>query len=245
MKTGFLIGLLLGQVMLLAAEPAATKPPPRAWLGLKVAKLECTLAAQVPSLPTGMGLVVRAIEGGGPAAAAGLHEADVLWKFGEQMLVNEGQLATLLRLHKPGEPITLVGFRNGQPLTVKLKFGEAPPLKPPFAGELVDSAILPGDCGSPMRVINVAERSASYSTDDGRALVCIDGSLYKVTITGPKDEPIYQGELPADGTLDGIPEAWQRRVHALRRGLDHALDGRMMPSRQPRPRVVPPSAPNP
>lgn len=253
MKTGWVIALLLVQVMLFAAEPADIKvpaplpvlsQPPRAWLGLQVGKPDPSIVASVPSLPAGVGFVIRVVNVGGPAQAAGLHESDLLWKLGDQMLVNEGQLAVLLRMKKPGEEITLAGFRNGKPLEVKLKLGETPALKPPFPGELVDSAILPSDCGSPMRVINVAERLATYATSEGRVVVRLDGPLYKVKIQGPKEELVYEGELPADGSLNAIPEAWQRRVHALRRGLDHALDGRMMPSRQPRPRVVPSSAQN-
>jgi hypothetical protein len=254
MKSLWIIALLIGQTLSFAAEPAAANSPvpppkaprpPQAWLGLQVAKPDPVLAASVASLPPGIGFVVRSVNPGGPAQAAGLHESDLLWKLGDQMLVNEGQLAALLRLAKPGEEIALSGFRDGKPLEAKLKLGESPAPLRGFAPDLVDSAILPGDCGGPMRVINVADRLASYSTDEGRAVVRRDGSLYNVKITGPKDEVVYEGDLPTDGSLDSIPEPWRRRIHALRRGLDHALDGRMMPTRQPRPRVVPPTVKNP
>jgi hypothetical protein len=255
MKICWIIALLIGQTLLFAAQPAEDKAvasgpnpppqPPRAWLGLQVAKPDEVLTTQVPSLPPGVGFVIRSVNAGGPAQAAGLQEFDVLWKLGDQMLVNEGQLAALLRLAKPGDEITLAGFRDGKPLDVKLKLGDAPVPKRPFPGALADSAILQGDCGGPMRVINVADRLASYSTDEGRAEVRLEGVLYKVKINGPHDEVVYEGDLPADGNLDSIPEPWRRRIHALRRGLDHALDGRMMPSRQPRPRVVPPPGKNP
>jgi hypothetical protein len=218
---------------------------PRAWLGLQVAKPDATITAQMPSLPAGIGFVIKAIDAGGPAQAAGLQELDLLWKLGDQMLVNEGQLAALLRLAKPGAMMTLSGFRAGQALEVRLKLGEAPALPRPFPGNLVDESIMPGGCAGPMRVVNVADRLASYSTDEGRAVVRRDGELYQVEIHGPKDELIYEGDLPADGNLEKIPEPWRRRVHALRRGLDHALEGRMMPNRQPRPRVVPPAVRNP
>jgi hypothetical protein len=218
---------------------------PRAWLGLQVSRPDESITAHLPALPPGIGFVVRSIDTGGPAAAAGLKELDILWKLGDQMLVNEGQLAALLRLSKPGEEITLGGFRGGKPIEVKLKLGEAPASKRPFPGDLVDSAILPGECGGPMRVVNVAEKLASYSSEEGRAQVRKDGAVYQVKIQGPKDELIHEGALPQDGSLDAIPESWRPRIHALRRGLDHALDGRIMPNRQPRPRVVPPPDPQP
>lgn len=231
---------------LLPVQPRIRTPQaPQAWLGLQVSRPDESITAQLPSLPPGIGFVVRSIDTDGPAEAAGLREFDVLWKLGDQMLVNEGQLAALLRLSKPGDEIELAGFRAGQPLDVKLTLGEAPVGKFPFPGDLADAAILPGECGGPMRVVNVAERLASYSTDAGRAEVRKEGAIYKVKIHGPKEEVIFDGDLPPGEALDAIPQEWRRRVHALRRGLDHALDGRMMPTRQPRPRVVPPATTQP
>jgi hypothetical protein len=254
MKRFLVITVLLGRALSSAAEPLDLRNPPppmpptqapRAWLGLQVAKPDATITSQLASLPPGIGFVIKSLDEGGPAQAAGLQELDLLWKLGDQMLVNEGQLAALLRLAKPGAEITLSGFRAGQPLEVKLKLGEAPALPRPFPGNLVDESIMPGECAGPMRVVNVSDRLASYSTDEGRAVVRRDGEVYQVKIQGPKDELIYEGDLPADGSLEKIPESWRRRVHALRRGLDHALEGRMMPNRQPRPRVVPPAVRNP
>jgi hypothetical protein len=214
---------------------------PRAWLGLEITKPDETITAHLPNLPPGIGFVVRSVDEGGPAEQAGLREFDVLWKIGDQMLVNEGQLAALLRLRKPGDEINLAGFRAGKALEVTLKLGEAPAGRLRLPGELVDETILPGGCHGPMRVINVAEKLASYSTEDGRLEVRRLGNGFKVDIFGPENQTIFDGEISADGSLDQIPDAWKRRVYVLRRGLEHALEGRMLPSRQPRPRVVPPS----
>jgi hypothetical protein len=263
MKPFRIIGCLLGLTWMSAGEsvPAedstpnpvlpdqsqTVRPPrvPRAWLGLEVSKPDETITAHLPSLPLGMGFVVQGIDKDGPAASAGLQDYDVIWKIGDQMLVNESQLAALLRLSKPGDEIMISGFRAGQPLEVKLKLGVAPINKHPFPEDLVDSALFPGECGGPRWITNVSDKLASYSTEEGRAEVRKVGSVYQVKIVGPNDEPIFDGELPAAGNLEAVPERWHRRIHALRRGLDHALEGRMMPSRQPRPRVVPPVERNP
>lgn len=219
---------------------------PRAWLGLQVSRPDKSTTVHLPALPPGIGFTVRSINEGGPAEIAGLRVLDVLWKMGDQMLVNEGQLAALLRLSKPGDEISLSGFRAGKPIEVKLTLGEAPEVMRPFPADLVDSAILPGgECGGNMRVFNISDKIASYSTDDGRAEVRRDGKIHKVFIVDPEDKVIFEGDLPEDGNLDKIPDPWKRRVHALCRGLDHALDGRMAAGRQPRPRVIvpPPSKP--
>lgn len=228
---------------LCADDVSQIKPvAPRSWLGLEVSKPDAAITAHLPSLPPGIGFVVRSIDKDGPAAAAGLQELDILWRIGDQLLVNEGQLAVLLRLSKPGDEIKLAGFRSGKPLDITLKLGEVPASKIAFPGNLLDAAILPVECGGPMRVVNVSEKTASYTTDEGRAEVRRDGPVYHVKINTPDGESIYEGNLPPNGSLEQIPAQWKRRVDALRRGLDHALDGRITPSRQPRPRVVPPPA---
>ncbi len=246
MKLLLLISCLFVPGFLCADSIPQLKPvPPRAWLGLEVTKPDATITAHLPSLPPGIGFVVRSIDKDGPAAAAGLQELDILWRIGDQMLVNEGQLAVLLRLSKPGDEIKFAGFRSGKPLDVTLKLGEVPASKNTFPGNLLDAAILPIECGGPMRVVNVSEKTASYTTDEGRAEVRRDGPVYHVKINAPGGEVIHEGNLPPNGSLEQIPAQWKRRVEALRRGLDHALDGRITPNRQPRPRVVPPPAAQP
>lgn len=256
MKPTYILALLAVQTVWSVGEPSEARVPqprlnphsvraPQAWLGLRVAKPDETITAHVPSLPPGIGFVVKSIDEGGPAQAAGLTEFDLLWKFGDQMLVNEAQLATLLRLAKPGEEVVISGFRGGKPLEVKLRLGQSPVLDRPFSGEMVESAILPGACPGPMRMVNVADKTASFSNDDGKALVRREGDGHHVKIVGPKEELIFEGDVTGSDTLDKVPEAWHRRIQVLCRTLDQALEGNMMPQRLPRPRVVPPPAEKP
>jgi hypothetical protein len=257
MKRLFIATLLLSLSPLGHAEPAAVEleapraesmkrfstRAPRAWLGLQVTKPDETVSAHLPSLPPGVGFLVKAIDENGPAEAAGLRELDLISRIGDQMLVNEAQLATLLRLSKPGEEVVITGFRGGKPLEVKLTLGEAPALKRRFSGEMVESAILPGACDGPMRVINLAEKSASFSTDDGRAVVRREGEVYILKIEGPENEAIFDGQIADVNALEAIPKDWHRKVRVLCRSLDHALEAGGLPQRQPRPRVVPPVEP--
>ena len=257
MKPIYIVALWATQGLIFAVEPAAPEPrtplprpnpltvrAPQAWLGLRVAKPDEAVTAHVPSLPQGIGFVVKSIDENGPAKAAGLLENDLLWKIGDQMLVNEAQLATLLRLSKPGEQIVMTGFRGGKPLEVKLTLGEAPILQRPFSGEMIESAILPGGCPGPMRLVNVADKTASFSTDEGKAEVRREGETYQVKIHDSKGKAIYEGEIASDDELGKIPVEWRRRIHVLCRTLDQALDGGIMQPRQPRPRVVPPPGEN-
>lgn len=233
------------QLVPTTAQSPTTARVPRAWLGIRVAKPDEGITAQVPSLPPGIGFMVKSIDEGGPASIAGLKELDLLWKLEDQMLVNEAQLATLLRLFDPGDEVAISGFRGGQAIDIKLKLGVAPELTEPFLGEMVESAVLPGACGGPMRIVNVAEKSASFSADGCQAIVRRDGEVYKVRIDGPKSELIYEGELAKGASLEPVPEDWRRRVQILCRTIDQAVSGVILADRQPRPRVVPPPAAKP
>lgn len=219
--------------------------PPEVWMGLCVSKPEESTAAQIPALPEGVGFVITSIDEGGPAEAAGLHKLDVIWKLGDQMLINEAQMVALLRLSSPGDEITLSAFRGGQPFNARLTLVKAPKHKRHLPKDLMDAAMFPGQCGGPMRVVNVADKSASYQRDDEQAVVRKKGDEYWVTISGDDGEVIYEGHVPKHGRIKGVPKNWIRIVYALRRGLDHALENAPDPPRQPRPRVVPAPDPKP
>lgn len=222
--------------------PLQAPPTGQAWLGLQLSKADPTTSAHIPALPVGVGFIIKSIDAGGPGEAAKLMPMDVLWKMNDQMLINEAQLATLLRLSKPDEEVTLSIFRGGQLLSLKMKLGDLPLGRNGFTSELAENAILPGEIG-PMRVVNVAERTASYSNDEGKAVLRRDGEVYFVTIRSKDDEVIFEGDVTGKPGFVEVPKAWQRRVWALKRGLDHALEGSMVPVRPPRPRVVTPPPP--
>jgi hypothetical protein len=226
-----------------APIPLRLPHAPRSWLGLQVSKPDQSITAHLPALPPGIGFVIQSIDKNGPAETAGLRDFDVIWKIGDQMLVNEGQLAALLRLSKPGDEVKIAGFRAGKEFDVTLKLGEAPASQHPFLNDMVDDAVLPRECRGPMRIsdFNLNEKRASYTTDEGRAEVRKVDDLHRVKIESPDGKVIFEGDFPKDASLDKVPDRWKRRIYALRRGLDHALEGGMPTLRQPRPRVVPPA----
>lgn len=244
------IGFLLLSLFPCGAEerPLPSPPPvvfqlPQAWLGLHVVKPDQTTIAHLPSLPPGVGFVVDHVDENGPAASAGLEKYDVLWKFRDQLLVNEAQLATLLRLTKPGEEVELSAFRKGEAVTVSLVLGNAPEDGKGRLSNMADLVMLPEEAG-PMRVVNMASRQAVFSTEEGRAIVRREGEKYHVTIHGPGNEVVFEKSFDKGSEFSSVPRDWRKRVCALQRGLDHALEGRTVPPvRSPRPRVVPPANP--
>jgi hypothetical protein len=222
------------------ARPA-TKPEGPPWLGFQVIRPDESTRAHLPELPAGMGFVIRSVDPKGPAETSGLKPLDVVWKFGDQYLVNEGQLAVLLGQKKPGEVVTISLFRSGRQMEVPLSIGSFPLNQPLPIGPTVENFVMSEESALPTRIINFGNRTASLQVEEGKASLkrVGEGGTYELEILDREGEVIFNGSIGADGDLTPVPEAWRMRVRALRRGLDNAVSGRMDHVRQPRPRVLP------
>jgi|GEM_PF-930854 len=148
--------------------------------------------------------------------------------------VRDEQTGMVVRISEPREEILMMPMSD---------FSGSPVLKKPSPSGLVEAASVPATGNGPLRVVNVAGKSASFSSaDEGTAVVSRDGGIYQVKINGLKDEVVFQGELANDNKLEQVPESWRSRILVLCRTLDQALDGNMMPQRQPQPRITTPAA---
>ncbi|QTN33751.1 PDZ domain-containing protein [Akkermansiaceae bacterium] len=243
--------LRLLAVAFLAASPGFSqeaKPvdaPPEsaaaAWLGLGVSKPDDTTTTQLPALPPGIGFVVSQLVEGGPAEKAGIRKLDLLWKMGEQMLVNEGQLATLLRLATPGEEITVSVFREGKSLDLKVKLGVGKVSDEAQIRRMLADSVMRSDDGA-LRVVDLEGKKAMVSNEMGSAEVSRVSEGDSVRILDAEGKLIYECILRGRHELSTVPNVWRRQVCAMRRGLDHALSESAAPLRSPRPRIVPPPA---
>ena len=81
-----------------------------------------TLGAQL-NLPPATGLVVSMVAQGSPAAGV-LKVNDVLVKFDDQLLIEQRQLAVLVRNHQEGDEVTLTYLRGGKESTAKVKLAK-------------------------------------------------------------------------------------------------------------------------
>jgi hypothetical protein len=99
----------------------ATKTEKVAFLGVSGSPLSPVLREQL-KLPNGIGMVVDFVEPKSPADEVGLKQYDILQKLDDQLIVNAHQLAVLVRMHKPGDEITLTVIHRGdaKPLKAKL-----------------------------------------------------------------------------------------------------------------------------
>jgi len=93
------------------------------FLGVVTSPVGETLGEQL-SLPPGAGLVVEFVEPGSPAAKAGLRMHDVLVRLDDQWLINQPQLAVLVRMRGPGDKVTLTIRRQAAEQTVPVELAQ-------------------------------------------------------------------------------------------------------------------------
>lgn len=231
----------VGSAQEAAPVAVAKQPVGEAWLGLSVSKPDDVTTTQLPALPPGIGFAVSKLAVGGPAEKAGIRKHDLLWKMGEQMLVNEGQLATLLRIAAPGDEVTVSIFREGKSLDLKVTLGEGKGGDGEEIRRMLEDSVIRPDDGA-IRIMDLEERKAVVTDSRGSAEVIRrdDGDFVRIVDTNGKVQ--YAGIAGDRPELSTIPEGWRKQVCAMRRGLDHALSATPAPMRQPRPRIVMPTA---
>jgi len=94
-----------------------------AWLGVSTSSPAPALRRQL-KLPEGTALVVDFVQPKSPAEQIGLRQYDLLLKLDDQLLINNEQLAVLVRLHKPGSEVELTVLREGERRTLSGKLAE-------------------------------------------------------------------------------------------------------------------------
>jgi hypothetical protein len=204
----------------IAAQPPVAQPPAAAEAGATVALPAtqriaflgtATLGATdeqraAAGLPAGLGLVVQHVLRASPADVAGLERGDVLHKLDDQLLVNDPQFRTLLRLRRPGDEVRLTAFRDGQPREFRIRLGEREvPAGDVPAGELLHWLLKPDASDS---AVATAGFSARYEDDehvlqlsigdDGKHLLVQDkqgASLFDGTINTPAERQLVPAAL--------------------------------------------------
>ena len=95
----------------------------RAVLGVEVASVDATLAAQ-DNLSVDHGAVIIRTVSGGPAASAGLQAGDVIVQIDNTPVNDTSSLGGALISKNPGDSVAVHIYRGSQQLTINVKLGE-------------------------------------------------------------------------------------------------------------------------
>lgn len=209
-------------------------------LGVSLMKPDTLGTAQLPELPRGVGFVVISMAKGGAGEVAGMKEADLLWKLEDQMLVNEGQLATLLRIWKPGDTVLAHVYREGVKVEIPIVLGTAGRDEKEISIENLLEAAGAAEAETPTRVIDVRNRTASLESTAGSLEITRGPGGDEIRVRDPSGEIVYDTIAMNGRALSGVPKNWEVEIRALRRGLDQTLEEGKALKRLPRPRIVPP-----
>lgn len=100
------------------------------YLGVHTSGVNDVLGQQL-QIPDGVGLIIDKVLAGSPAEAAGIEEFDILLEMDGQIIVNRGQLTSLVRSKKPKDTVELEVVRKGEKhmFSVTLEEREVPPLR--------------------------------------------------------------------------------------------------------------------
>ena len=182
-----------------------------AYLGIGVEPPSEALRAQL-SLPDGAGLVVNYVADDGPSKGV-IHMHDVLQKLDDQILVNGEQLVTLVRMHKPGDAITLTVLRQASPRTERITFGQ----RPPETKELQSKT----DAQGLTDLTAIAHFDPLFQTagahpitfNDGEVLASLNGRGDLLVIDQKTGKTLFNGPI-------GSKEQWEQAPEAVRTKLD-------------------------
>jgi hypothetical protein len=222
-------------------EVIEASPAKMPWIGLEVRGLDAATRAHASGVPEGVGFLIESVADDGPAKEAGLRRYDVLWKFDDQLLVNEAQFATLLKLRKVGDEVKLSVFRCGKHVELNLVLGKSPEGTQVAGISPADLPLIPtGVPGIPHSIVTPHDRTAELTRVDGSsAKLFYKGNEAHVTIRAADHKVIYDGPVRDEGRF-AVPDDWVHSIGAMFRSLYKAKKPGWEP-RRPRPRVVIPS----
>jgi len=240
-----------GQLVGVEAYSAAGKAD-EAYMGVGVDAPDATLRAQL-SLPADSGLIVSYLDDQGPAkSSVQLH--DILQKFDDQLLMNAEQLAALVRMHKPGDKVSITLVRQAKSVAVQMELGQRKTsadnresggvLKPQSnAGSLATGPTAPGaalplpngntsyammlDQNRKLPFWNGDSRVETF--DDGEILVILSPNGNLQAINAKTGEGLFQGPIRNQQQWDAIPAKVKERV-ATWRDMIQTADPATQPS---------------
>ncbi len=185
----------------------------RGRLGVQIQSLTPELAKSF-KLDTAKGVVVAAVEPGGPAAKAGLQTGDVILAFEGKPVESAVELPRIVAATKPGSTVTLDIWRGGAKRQIKATLVE-------FPSEKVAVQSPPEGKQSAARVgLTVRELSASQ-----RKALGVEYGVVVENVSGPATGQLERGDvvLAVNNVHFRSVDEFNRLLHAQQPGSIVAL----------------------
>ena len=96
-----------------------------AWIGVTVQDIDAELAKYLKAT-TIKGVLVKKIEGSGPAFKAGIHVGDIIRSFGSRKILSQNDFNTAMSNIAAGEAINITIWRDGKTRDVSVKSSSFP-----------------------------------------------------------------------------------------------------------------------
>lgn len=210
------------------------------YLGLHTTRMEKATAAQLKGVPQGVGLLVKGVVSHSPASQAGLQPLDVLWKYDDQLVVNEGQLHALIKLTGIGNQGALTVSRGGENLVLPVLIGPRPDNRTELAAA-ASEVLMPPLPGAIVRQLDLGKRSGFIS--EGGVTVSLARNLngFEYSVTEGSEvvrEGVLQGQNDESWPAT-IDEKTRRKLEVLFQSLENAEKREASAQRLPRVRRVP------
>lgn len=205
-------------------------------LGVSVIKPSSALYCQLPLLPSGSGFLLKALTPNGTADVAGLKPMDLIWKLGDQLLINEAQMMVLLSHHRPGGKLKVSYFRSGVAKQAELNLQ---PWTADSAHPDVLAMATPLPPALPMRVISYEDRSASISDKTGTATLTYREGKPWLHVESSQGEETFNDFVAQPSEIALVPVIWRSRLAVLKRSLEESIRMRRLPRVRHVPRTAP------
>jgi len=203
----------------------AVAPAKATYLGVATSPPPEPLADQL-KLPKGFGLLVEFVDAMSPAATAGVRKNDVLTKLDDQLLTSPQHLATLVRMHKPKDKVTITLLREAQEqkLAAELIESEEGAQEPAvnLVGRLPPN--VPVNVAQMMANMNGARRASAVSSssfsDGEHSLTVTTSGREKHLVAKDRDgNVLYNGPVSTEDQRKQVPPEILKKLETMEQSM--------------------------